>query len=260
MVCNEYVRSTVQLTMPPDSAPTMMSANVSASCRCADLTASDALLDEFGEGVVQIEPALDAVAAGGQHFPDQLAVGVAGFRQRRGDVVEHTDKTRRDRFVGAVEHDVVQVDQPTLGQCPDHVLAGGEMVEERSIGHVGALTDLLDGRGRDALAEKQIEGGREDLFAYLQLPPFKSVHVRSLLRTKLLGKQPQRGRVVGVTSVGCNRFADAAVFEVQPTSVGQFGADRRPHLGGRTVFGRGEVEVAVGRFAACGAAGGGVFA
>src|SRR6202022_217720 len=93
-----------------------------------------------------------------------------------------------------------------------------------------------------------------------RVPRAFAVPFCSRLGTQLLGESPQLRSALGVARVGGDAFADAAVFEVQPALVGQFGAYRRPHLSGRAVFGRGEIQVAVLRFAACGAAGHGVFA
>ena len=61
--------------------------------------------------------------------------------------------------------------------------------------------------------------------------------------------------------VGRNRFADPRSLRgtAHPRSANS-AAYRRPDLGGRPVFGHGEVQVAVGRFAACRAAGRGEFA
>ena len=77
-VLSEYVLSTVQFTMPPVSAPTMMSASVWASWAGGDLAAGNAFLDEFEERVVHREATLNAVPGGGQHLRDHLAIGVTG--------------------------------------------------------------------------------------------------------------------------------------------------------------------------------------
>ena len=91
-VSSEYVLSTVQLTMPPVNAPTMMSASVCASWRLLDLAAGYPLLHQLEERGVQSEAALNAVAGTGQHLGDHLAVGVTGFDQHMGDVVEKPDQ------------------------------------------------------------------------------------------------------------------------------------------------------------------------
>ena len=112
-----------------------------------DLPTGEAVLDEFDERVVEGRAALRAVVGRGHHLADHLAVSLPGIDQRPCDVVEYADEPLRDRLVASGEDHVVQVDQPALGQRADHVLPGGEVVEEGAAGDVGALADLVDPGG-----------------------------------------------------------------------------------------------------------------
>jgi hypothetical protein len=70
----------------------------------------------------------------------------------------------------------VEVEQAPLGERAHHVLSGGEVVEERTIRHVGALADVFDLGGRNALDQKEVEGRAKNPVADLHLAPVQPVH------------------------------------------------------------------------------------
>jgi hypothetical protein len=142
----------------------------------ADLATRHAVLDKLQERGVQREAALNAVARAGQHLADQLAVRIARLVQGRRDVVEQSDEAGGDRFVLAIEDDVVQVEQALVGERTHHVLAGREVVEERPVRDVGALADVLQLGRRDALLKEQIERRAKDPMAHFHLAPVHPVH------------------------------------------------------------------------------------
>ena len=141
-----------------------------------DLAARHAFLDEFEERVVQGETTLDAVPRSRQHLRDDLAVGVTRTAQGRSDVVKDTDQPGRDRLIGAIEHDVMEVEEASLGERPHHVVPGGEVVEERSICNVGALADVLDGRCGHTLNQEQVERRTQNPVAHFLLAAVHPVH------------------------------------------------------------------------------------
>ena len=182
----------------------------------ADLAAGDALLDEFDEGVVQVESALDAIAGWRPASPRSSR----GRCRRIWPAPRRCRRTHRSGAPGSASSPRSKTTSCRLtsrrsAKCADHVLTGGEVVEERSIGDVSALADLLDGRGRNTLGEKQIEGRREDLLPHLALAPVHSVH--DCWHTTSRRALHNSARVLGVACIGRDGFADPAVFEVQPT-------------------------------------------
>ena len=66
---------------------------------------------------------------------------------RPGWVLSHStwrDEKSVVRWRTEGEHHVVQVDQSALCQRANHVLPGGEVIEERAAGDIRAFTDLVD--------------------------------------------------------------------------------------------------------------------
>ena len=134
-----------------------------------DLALSHAVLDEFQEGVVQTEAALDAVAGACEHLADHFAVGVARLDQRGGDVVEHADEPFGCGVACAVR-------TPRRGGSSNRRSANartmswrvGKWLKNVLIRHVGTIANLFDRCRRNPLAA---ERNRKRRTEFARAPP-----------------------------------------------------------------------------------------
>ena len=100
---------------------------------------------------MEAEAALRFRANGHQHCTEHGAVSVAGLDEHCGDVAEDSNEPFGNRRVRPVEQHLAQVEQPLFGEGVNHVLPGGEVVEERPVGDVGPFANGVDLGGIDAL-------------------------------------------------------------------------------------------------------------
>jgi hypothetical protein len=123
--------------------------------------------------------------------------------------------------------EVVHIGQAPLCQRGHHCVSRGKVIEERSVGDIGSLADLLDRRRSNALDQEQVERRLQNALIDLTLATIDPVHRNGVYGRASPGLSDSDAPTIFDTALG---FAGGKLVSSRSVKTSPFGR----HLISRT--------------------------